>query len=78
MRRYLGVSETAQADARVKPAPPVDPEPPKEDIIPDFDDFPQYERGKLPQLNLPDELKEHMSIEMEELPDDFVLPHDEL
>ena len=34
MRRSLGVSEDAQADSTVAPAPPVDPTLPEEDIVP--------------------------------------------
>lgn len=84
LRRSLGVSETAKADDTVKPAPPVDPELPEEEAVPDFSNFPEYKdmfpnRGG-EQVVLGDELKEHVSIEMEEILDDEPVPvaHDEL
>lgn len=40
LRRSLGVSELAKADATVKPAPPVEPELPQEDFeMPEFEDW---------------------------------------
>lgn len=84
MRRSLGVSETAKADDTVKPAPPVDPELPSDDE-PELD-APEFEppaekagtKG-MPQLVVPDEWKDHLSIELEEImdPEPQAL-HDEL
>ncbi|KAI5123403.1 hypothetical protein M0805_006109 [Coniferiporia weirii] len=82
LRRSLGVSESAQADATVKPAPPVDPELPSDDK-PVFDDFSSEPasnaRKSMPQIVLPDEMAEHFKIEVEEVMDDEAQPfHDEL
>ena len=74
LRRSLGVSETAKADASVKPAPPVDPESP-------FDEEQEPQKKGTPFLQVPDEWKDQLSIEIEEIPDDEPLsfvPHDEL
>ncbi|OCB87541.1 heat shock protein Hsp90 [Sanghuangporus baumii] len=82
LRRSLGVSETARADDTVKPAPPVDPELPSDDDS-DFEALPMesqptFGKGK-PMIEIPDELKEHLSIEVEEVLDDEpVSRHDEL
>ncbi|KAH9045350.1 Hsp90 protein-domain-containing protein [Lactarius pseudohatsudake] len=81
LRRSLGVSETAPTDATVKPAPPVDPiildeseyEPTPEPVV----DEPLAFEGK-PGLILPDELKDKIQIEMEEIGDDEYPFHDEL
>jgi heat shock protein beta len=79
LRRSLGVSEEAQADDTVKPAPPVDPELPSEEeevqpitVQEDFD-------GK-PGVILPDDLKDKIELTMEEIDDDGnpVVQHDEL
>lgn len=82
LRRSLGVSETAKTDATVKPAPPVDPELPMEDEAQapfEFPEFPDYKRGSDGKIVLGDELKDHLNIEMEELPDDDEgVHHDEL
>lgn len=78
LRRSLGVSETAQADSTVKPAPPVDPELPQDEPEPNPYDFelPADDDGKA-KVILSDELKDQISIEMEEIPDDDPI-HDEL
>lgn len=74
LRRSLGVSETAPTDTTVKPAPPVDPELPaevNEDIpLPPMDDK--------PGVQLPEHLKDHMKIEMEEIDEFGNVVHDEL
>jgi len=57
LRRSLGVSEHAKADVEVTPAPPVDEEP----IDPE---------DAKPRLDLPDHLKDHLDVVMEEIPDD--------
>jgi heat shock protein beta len=68
LRRSLGVSETVQADMRVKPAPPVDPS---------FSSEEDEETGtKGPHFNIPSVLDDKVSITMEEIDDDAV--HDEL
>ncbi|KAL5508189.1 hypothetical protein ACEPAH_5808 [Sanghuangporus vaninii] len=86
LRRSLGVSETARADDTVKPAPPVDPELPSDDGSDTDSDFeavpiesqPTFGKGK-PMIEIPEELKEHLSIEVEEVLDDEpVSRHDEL
>ncbi|KAF7980963.1 hypothetical protein HWV62_36213 [Athelia sp. TMB] len=56
LRRSLGVSETAQADTTVKPAPPVNP-----DI--------EEESPASTMFDLPDDLKDKFSLEMEEIPE---------
>jgi heat shock protein beta len=65
LRRSLGVSETAQTDTTVSPAPPVDP---------------TVEEPEQPGIVLPDELKDKMEITMEEVDEDNnpINPHDEL
>lgn len=81
LRRSLGVSETAPTDTTVKPAPPVDPiildeseyEPTPEPVV----DEPLAFEGK-PGVILPDELKDKIQIEMEEIGDDEYPFHDEL
>ncbi|TFK75925.1 HSP90-domain-containing protein [Pluteus cervinus] len=70
LRRSLGVSETAPTDDSVKPAPPVDPTMPESKTEEEDD-------GK-PKVILPDALKDKISLEIEELEEDFVLNHDEL
>lgn len=88
LRRSLGVSETAKADDTVKPAPPVDPELPDDDDSEDLgfeappppppESKPASGKGK-PMIEIPDELKEHLSIELEEILDDEpISKHDEL
>ncbi|KAG6900979.1 hypothetical protein C0993_004417, partial [Termitomyces sp. T159_Od127] len=80
LRRSLGVSETAPTDETVKPAPPVDPELPSEEeqmpILPPLD---EEDDGKA-KVILSEEMKKHISIEMEEIGDDEYPPvkHDEL
>ncbi|KAJ7744442.1 heat shock protein Hsp90 [Mycena maculata] len=79
LRRSLGVSETAPTDTTVKPAPPVDPELPTEEYVeppPDFGN--QFVDDKV-GVQLPDHLKDQISIEMEEI-DEYgnVIEHDEL
>ncbi|KAJ7904479.1 heat shock protein Hsp90 [Mycena olivaceomarginata] len=83
LRRSLGVSETAPTDTTVKPAPPVDPELPTEEFVepdPLADQFVDYSQFKdKPGIQLPDHLKDQMSIEMEEIDEDGnVVVHDEL
>ncbi|KAG6880046.1 hypothetical protein C0992_007363 [Termitomyces sp. T32_za158] len=79
-RRSLGVSETAPTDETVKPAPPVDPELPLEEepmpILPPLD---EEDDGKA-KVILSEEMKKHISIEMEEIDDDEypAVKHDEL
>ncbi|KAL0949963.1 hypothetical protein HGRIS_009983 [Hohenbuehelia grisea] len=82
LRRSLGVSETAQADATVKPAPPVDPKlPTEEELNPPPPPPPEEpeDDGKA-KIVLPDHLKDKMDIQMEEIDDDgnVVPQHDEL
>jgi len=83
LRRYLlGVSETAQADATVKPAPPIDPELPKDEedsfASPLFDDLDGDSLGNS-QIVMEDVLKDHIQVETDELPEDEPLAvHDEL
>lgn len=68
LRRSLGVSESAKADATVKPAPPVDPEP-----LTSTSEHPKA------SVELPDHLKGKVEIDMEEMPDYEDEPyHDEL
>ncbi|KAJ7179213.1 Hsp90 protein-domain-containing protein [Mycena filopes] len=83
LRRSLGVSETAPTDTTVNPAPPVDPELPTEEYVepqPDFG-FPEedpYKNNKV-GVELPDHLKDQVSIEMEEIDEEGnVVVHDEL
>lgn len=79
LRRSLGVSEAAQADDTVKPAPPVDPELPSEEEE-EIQPFSIHEDDGKPGVILPDELKDKISLTMEEIDDDGnpVVPHDEL
>ena len=67
------MSETAKADASVKPAPPVDPELPVEE------EKDSAKKGT-PFLQVPDEWKDQLSIEIEEVLDDEpeYSAHDEL
>ncbi|KAA1466486.1 HSP90-domain-containing protein [Dentipellis sp. KUC8613] len=74
LRRSLGVSETAPTDTTVKPAPPVDPEildeaeyEPKPDIpvVPVSPEAPSG--GGAPLFELPDELKDKLQLEVEEV-----------
>ncbi|KIY71447.1 HSP90-domain-containing protein [Cylindrobasidium torrendii FP15055 ss-10] len=53
LRRSLGVPESAQTDASVKPAPPVDPELPEEDTF--------------EPVHIPDHMKGDFSIEVDEI-----------
>ncbi|KAF8974761.1 Hsp90 protein-domain-containing protein [Flammula alnicola] len=73
LRRSLGVSETATVDETVKPAPPVESDLPEPVIKAEEDD------GRA-RVILPDELKDQISLEMEEIDEDgnVVVPHDEL
>jgi len=78
LRRSLGVSETAEADDTVKPAPPVDPSLPPE--IPDNGQVQVNWEDKV-GVQLPDDLKDKVSIELEEIDEEGnpVHPgHDEL
>ncbi|KAJ7095368.1 Hsp90 protein-domain-containing protein [Mycena belliarum] len=82
LRRSLGVSETAPTDTTVKPAPPVDPELPTEEFVepqPGVDFADQFADNK-PGIQLPDHMKDQVSIEMEEIDEDgnVVPPRDEL
>ena len=78
------MSESAKADDTVKPAPPVESVLPSEEEdfeAPPAKGFNERKAGGngVPQIILPDELKEHLSIELEEILDDEPLPgHDEL
>jgi len=65
LRRSLGVSETAETDTRVKPAPPVDP-------------GLEEEQTKEHHFQIPAELKEKFDITMEEIDDEGNPIHDEL
>lgn len=72
----MGVSETAPTDETVKPAPPVDPSLPTEEQI--MEDAmraieEEADDGKA-KVIVPDHLKDDVSIEMEEIPDDEVIP----
>ncbi|KAJ7781274.1 Hsp90 protein-domain-containing protein [Mycena metata] len=85
LRRSLGVSETAPTDTTVTPAPPVDPELPTEEYVepqPGFDFQDQAEdpfKDNKVGVQLPDHLKDKVSIELEEIDDDGnVVVHDEL
>jgi len=69
LRRSLGVSEAAKADVRVKPAPPIDPTLDEED---------DEKEAKGPHFNIPSELKDKISITMEEVSDEGDALHDEL
>ncbi|KAH8118404.1 heat shock protein Hsp90 [Phellopilus nigrolimitatus] len=85
LRRSLGVSESAKAEAIVKPAPPVDHELFETDE-PEFDNRPTEPAAAsgangngIPQFVLPDDLKDHLQIELEEvLEDEPQAMHDEL
>ncbi|KAG6817393.1 hypothetical protein H0H87_009037 [Tephrocybe sp. NHM501043] len=80
LRRSLGVSETAPTDETVKPAPPVDPElPSDEEQTPILPPLEEEDDGKA-KVILSEEMKKHVSIEMEEIDDDDnpVVQHDEL
>ncbi|KIJ70580.1 hypothetical protein HYDPIDRAFT_78529 [Hydnomerulius pinastri MD-312] len=70
LRRSLGVSETAQTDSTVKPAPPVDPELPEEILAGDEKMY----------FNIPDEFKQsQFKLEMEEIDEEGnAVVHDEL
>jgi len=72
LRRSLGVSETATIEVPVKPAPPVETDAPASQELP-VDD------GK-PGVILPDDMKDKVTIEMEEIDEDgnVVVSHDEL
>lgn len=83
LRRSLGVSETAQADVKIKPAPPVAPfveEEEKEEEI--SQEIPEGEENQAPMFELPPELKDKVSVTMEEIDDDeweaIQRGHDEL
>ncbi|EGN93056.1 hypothetical protein SERLA73DRAFT_79097 [Serpula lacrymans var. lacrymans S7.3] len=70
LRRSLGVSETAPTDSTVKPAPPVDPKLP-------VDPASSQDDGK-PYVEIPDDLKDKISISIEEIDDEDNVVHDEL
>lgn len=78
LRRSLGVSETAQADDSVKPAPPVDPSLPPE--IPDHGQIPlKFEDPEKVGVELPEHLKDKVEIMMEEIDEEGnPVHHDEL
>ncbi|KAF9259497.1 HSP90-domain-containing protein [Marasmius fiardii PR-910] len=78
LRRSLGVSETAEAPADVKPAPPVDPNLPTEEEMQEFE-MPEDDDGKA-KVIVPPHLRDEMSIEMEEIDEEGnpVVQHDEL
>jgi heat shock protein 90kDa beta len=69
LRRSLGVSQTAKADTEVKPAPPVDPK---------LEEGEETEETKEPYLNIPSELKDHISVTVEEINAETTAVHDEL
>ncbi|KIM90780.1 hypothetical protein PILCRDRAFT_59180, partial [Piloderma croceum F 1598] len=72
LRRSLGVSETAKADTRVKPAPPIDPS----SSLESEEDEETGTKG--PHFNIPSTLKDKVSITMEEIDDEPDVVHDEL
>lgn len=85
LRRFLGVLENAPTDTTVKPAPPVDPvildeadyepKPPKSP----FDDLPEWKDYKKPRVELSEEMKKKVEIDIEEVDEDFLpVHHDEL
>lgn len=65
LRRSLGVSETAPTDTTVKPAPPVDPELPTEV---DEDLLPPMPADNKPGVQVPDHLKDDVSLHAPLLP----------
>lgn len=65
LRRSLGVSETAPTDTRVKPAPPVNP------VL-------EEEEPMEHHFEIPAEMKEKISLTMEEIDDEGSPIHDEL
>ena len=69
LRRSLGVSQTAKADTEVKPAPPVDST---------LEEGEETEETKEPHLNIPYELKDHISVTVEEINAETTAVHDEL
>ncbi|KAF8165360.1 Hsp90 protein-domain-containing protein [Crassisporium funariophilum] len=77
LRRSLGVSETATTDESVKPAPPIDPELPVNEP-----ELPPVEDDGKPGVFLPDELKDQIQIDMEEIDEEgnpvVQVEHDEL
>ncbi|TDL29384.1 heat shock protein Hsp90 [Rickenella mellea] len=84
LRRSLGVSETAQTDATVKPAPPVEAGVPTDEVdeaqqpdTPPLGDI-HFDKDGKPRVVVPDELKDKISIDIEEMPDDDTTRHDEL
>lgn len=71
LRRSLGVSETAPTDETVRPAPPIDPSmPTEEELMEEYLQSLDEEDGGKAKVILPDHLKDQMSVEMEEIPDD--------
>ncbi|TFK55689.1 heat shock protein Hsp90 [Heliocybe sulcata] len=85
LRRSLGVSETAQADDTVKPAPPVDPSLPSEEIPDNGEHWVDWkdikDKTEKAGVELPEDLKDKVSIELEEIDEEGnpVHPgHDEL
>lgn len=72
----------------MKPAPPVDPEPPQEDVMPDFQNFPEFtdmfpDRSKGEQVVMNDGMPEGLKIELEDEPEVLedevpIAHHDEL
>lgn len=71
LRRSLGVSETAQTDTRVKPAPPIEP-------LKEEEEADSEEEPKGAHIQLPPELKDKVSVTMEEIDDEGNPVHDEL
>ena len=89
LRRSLGVSELAKADATVKPAPPVESELPTDEFdIPEFEDWSTLKERianekseKNPQVVMPQELMDEELEEVEMLGEDSDMSanvHDEL
>ena len=73
LRRSLGVSETAPTDTTVEPAPPVDPTLLEdEETQQKFFDASSLEKD---DFELPEELKQKVSLDMEEMEEAL---HDEL
>ena len=83
LRRSLGVSETARADESVKPAPPVD-EKSLDDLETEktkvsLEDYLQQKENQGgPKIDIPDEWKDQLSIELEDVYDEPQYKRDEL
>jgi len=76
LRRSLGVSETAKASTVVTPAPPVAPPQSKQKTQETA--VPTTAEDDVPRIVLPDHLKDKIQIEMEVIPEDEPIGHDEL